>query len=240
MSKAHKTVSHAVREKRNTSSRTLAYWEHFFNGLQSVSGSQEQTSEVTEAGLVGSHGAPLNLGKWWAPKCSTAFPNWTKGYDGKETRFPDYLTDLQNWMDLVGEHEVLEGTKEDPDALRWFRSLMRMSVQGHQNARTWTDRPVVEEDGSSRPPGGLQILERMRGREERIRRAIVSDSLLKLEDMRAKPRESIMDLVGRIERLVSEIERPGTPQDLPSSESIKPFLFRAIDGQKYKNVPRGL
>ena len=39
--------------------------------------SQEQTSEVTEAGLVGSHGDPLNLGKWRAPKCSTAFPNWT-------------------------------------------------------------------------------------------------------------------------------------------------------------------
>jgi len=238
MSKAHKTVSHAVREKRNTSSRTLAYWEHYFNGLQFVSGSQEQTSEVTEAGLVGSHGAPLNLDKWRAPKCSTAFPNWTKGYDGKETRFPDYVTDLQNWMDLVGEHEVLEGTKEDPDALRWFRSLMRMSVQGHHNAHTWTDRPVVEEDGSSRPPGGLQILERMRGRysEERIRRVIVSDSLLKLEDLRAKPRESIMDLVGRIERLMSEIERHGTPQDLPSSESIKLFLFRAVDGQKYRNV----
>jgi len=35
---------------------------------------------------------------------------------------------------------------------------------------------------------------------------------------------------------MSEIERHGTPQDLPSSESIKLFLFRAIDGQKYKNV----
>jgi len=69
MSTAHKTVSHAVREKRNTSSRTLAYWEHYFNGLQSVSGSQEQTSEVPEAGLVGSHGAPLNLGKWRALHC---------------------------------------------------------------------------------------------------------------------------------------------------------------------------
>ena len=138
MSKTHKTVSHAVREKRNTSSRTLAYWEHYFNGLQFVSGSQEQTSEVTEAGLAGSHGAPLNLDKWRAPKCSTAFPNWTKGYDGKETRFPDYVTDLQNWMDLVGEHEVLEGTKEDPDALRWFRSLMRMSVQGHHPGLDWT------------------------------------------------------------------------------------------------------
>ena len=68
-SKAHKTVSHAVREKRNTSSRTLAYWEHYFNGLQSVSGSQEQTSEVPEAGLVGSYGAPLNLGKWRALHC---------------------------------------------------------------------------------------------------------------------------------------------------------------------------
>jgi len=60
--------------------------------------SQEQTSEVTEAGLVGSHGAPLNLDKWRAPKCSTAFPNWTKGYDGKETRFPDHVTDLQGFF----------------------------------------------------------------------------------------------------------------------------------------------
>ena len=48
--------------------------------------------------------------------------------------------------------------------------------------------------------------------------------------MRAKPRESIMDLVGRIERLMSEIERHGTPQDLPSSESIKLFLFSRARG----------